>query len=418
MPTLQKLLRSWIALSALLTMAACLHAPEGKQSGLQGSNGTEIAAASSSGLTLSGNGEAYSGGCGSGIFVESLPGYACSLAGPALNYRASYTETQSLLTRDSCSASKTTSEQPFGGAGTLTESYLVAAGRILEWGYPEPNAICQRSITTSDPAKRAYRNEAWCYASIQKFQPLGLGDIRQVELAVRLDPDTHTRTGVMWLGAHWGPDFGVPEPVVLQGTPGYALWTFNPFAMAAVESASTREYTFTGFSLKLDKNPGWLGNSVPAGAALTASGGDSWSWTSTIPGIDPPPFAESQVSVSASALGVHQHSFSGAANPLKIPANGYVYAYVYLDPNDLPTKLTVQWTDGTNHSVSFIPNTIANSPKPSFYPAPGSRVPVDYCRPVEQDRNPRLRSRSYRRDRDWHDVHSRERKRHMGAGGG
>ena len=54
--------------------------------------------------------------------------------------------------------------------------------------------------------------------------------------------------------------------------------------------------------------------------------------------------------------GLHQHSFTGAANPLYINAGDKLFAYVYLDPNNPP-----QFEPGDHRlgNKSFQPEEVA-----------------------------------------------------------
>src|SRR5439155_1532618 len=45
--------------------------------------------------------------------------------------------------------------------------------------------------------------------------------------------------------------------------------------------------------------------------------------------------------------GVHQHFFNWATATLTIKTGETLYAYIYLDPNNLPSEAMLQWTDGS-----------------------------------------------------------------------
>ena len=86
----------------------------------------------------------------------------------------------------------------------------------------------------------------------------------------------------------------------------------------------------------------WVDDSVPTGATLATDGGDSWTWVNG----NPPPYAGSVAHQSASRSGEHQHYFSNATSSLAVAAGDTLFAYVYLDPANLPTEVMLQWNDG------------------------------------------------------------------------
>ena len=76
---------------------------------------------------------------------------------------------------------------------------------------------------------------------------------------------------------------------------------------------------------------------------MDADGGDSWSWTSG----NPAPYSGSFAHQSANAAGLHQHFFSGARPSLAVNAGDVLFAYVYIDPSNVPSELMLQWSDGS-----------------------------------------------------------------------
>jgi len=62
---------------------------------------------------------------------------------------------------------------------------------------------------------------------------------------------------------------------------------------------------------------------------------------------------------SASGSGSHQHYFDWATQTLPIAVGEVLYAYVYLDPANLPTEIMVQWNNGTwEHRAYWGANSI------------------------------------------------------------
>jgi RHS repeat-associated protein len=51
--------------------------------------------------------------------------------------------------------------------------------------------------------------------------------------------------------------------------------------------------------------------------------------------------------ISNVTVGEHQHYFYGATQTLQVNAGDRLYAYVYLDPANLPSTVMLQWNDGT-----------------------------------------------------------------------
>jgi hypothetical protein len=82
----------------------------------------------------------------------------------------------------------------------------------------------------------------------------------------------------------------------------------------------------------------WIDDALPAGA--TPAG--TWNWVSTAP----PPYSGSLAHQSTLAAGVHQHYFSNAAAPLQVQTGDTLYAYVYLDPDNPPSEVMLQWSVG------------------------------------------------------------------------
>jgi hypothetical protein len=46
-------------------------------------------------------------------------------------------------------------------------------------------------------------------------------------------------------------------------------------------------------------------------------------------------------------MGMHQHYFYGATDQLSVQPRDILFAYVYLDPKDIPYEVMLQWNDGT-----------------------------------------------------------------------
>jgi hypothetical protein len=86
----------------------------------------------------------------------------------------------------------------------------------------------------------------------------------------------------------------------------------------------------------------WVEDSIPNGGVPVAELGSSWIWITS----NPAPYSGSQASQSRIAAGVHQYYFYGATQSLNVDAGEKLFAYVYLDPANLPSEIMLQWNDG------------------------------------------------------------------------
>jgi hypothetical protein len=97
----------------------------------------------------------------------------------------------------------------------------------------------------------------------------------------------------------------------------------------------------------------WVGDTFPSGAQAQ---GEPWTWVTS----NPRPFFGTRAHQSASSTGLHQHYFEAATDQLAIGADDVLFAMIYLDPDDEPTELMLQWNDGTwEHRAYWGDNLIA-----------------------------------------------------------
>ena len=87
----------------------------------------------------------------------------------------------------------------------------------------------------------------------------------------------------------------------------------------------------------------WVDDGLPKDAVPGSDGGDSWNWVSS----NPAPFSGALANQSSSAAGLHQHYFWAATATLSVSTGDVLSAYVYLDPNDMPSEVMLQWNDGS-----------------------------------------------------------------------
>jgi RHS repeat-associated protein len=83
----------------------------------------------------------------------------------------------------------------------------------------------------------------------------------------------------------------------------------------------------------------WVDDALPAGATAASDGGDSWTWGST----NPSPYSGTVSHQSNIAAGEHQHYFYGTTQTLQVNPGDRLYAYVYLDPANMPSEVMLQW---------------------------------------------------------------------------
>jgi len=105
----------------------------------------------------------------------------------------------------------------------------------------------------------------------------------------------------------------------------------------------------TNSSIVLSNAIAWVEDSLPAGAVGDTDGGDAWNWI----GNNPTPFSGRLANQSTIGAGLHQHYFTSAARTLTVNAGDVMFAYVYLDPNNLPSEIMLQWDDGTWEHRAF-----------------------------------------------------------------
>jgi len=87
----------------------------------------------------------------------------------------------------------------------------------------------------------------------------------------------------------------------------------------------------------------WVQDSLPAGVQAGADGGDSWNWVSS----NPSPYSGSLSQQSIVSTGLHEHYFSGATQALTVNTGDVLFAAVYIDPDNVPSEIMLQWYDGS-----------------------------------------------------------------------
>ncbi len=84
----------------------------------------------------------------------------------------------------------------------------------------------------------------------------------------------------------------------------------------------------------------WVEDALPAGAIAEANS-DAWTWTGD------PRYSGTLAHESSIQSGMHQHYFHGASQTLSVGTGDTLFTYVYLDPNNPPQTVMLQWNDGS-----------------------------------------------------------------------
>ena len=95
----------------------------------------------------------------------------------------------------------------------------------------------------------------------------------------------------------------------------------------------------------------WFDDALPAGAVKHADGDVDWYWVDANPG----PFLGARSHQSrnfpqqaAPNTTIHQHYFDGATQKLPVNAGDKLFTYLFLDVNNMPREIMLQWHDGNN----------------------------------------------------------------------
>jgi hypothetical protein len=89
----------------------------------------------------------------------------------------------------------------------------------------------------------------------------------------------------------------------------------------------------------------WVDDAIPAGAATYPTGPieEGWNWVRA----NPAPFSGGLAHQSSVAPERHQHIFTQATTGLAVNRGDRLFAYVYLDPANVPEQVMLQWDAGT-----------------------------------------------------------------------
>jgi hypothetical protein len=112
---------------------------------------------------------------------------------------------------------------------------------------------------------------------------------------------------------------------------GRATWDNTGKSSASLNTTTTTPVASTASDVI------WSDDAVPAGA-VSLTGGDNWNWTNS-----PAPISGATAHQSNLASGLHEHFFNYASVTLTPAAGEVLFAYVYLDPANLPSEIMLSW---------------------------------------------------------------------------
>jgi hypothetical protein len=97
----------------------------------------------------------------------------------------------------------------------------------------------------------------------------------------------------------------------------------------------------------------WIDDATPEGASLQgngqADGKPAWQWISK----DDGPVRSGERSTKRTGTGLNQHFFTGAKEPLEISEGDVLFAWVWLDPENPPKTVQLQFNDGSWEHRAF-----------------------------------------------------------------
>ena len=87
----------------------------------------------------------------------------------------------------------------------------------------------------------------------------------------------------------------------------------------------------------------WIDDQTPAAAKTVSEGSGDGTWTFV---SDPEPVFRGEFSSKRTAAGRSQHFFEGAKTALRVGVGDKLFTYVYLDPENPPAEIMLQWNSG------------------------------------------------------------------------
>lgn len=198
-------------------------------------------------------------------------------------------------------------------------------------------------------SKTATKSQAWTSGTAQIIVPAG---VRPVDAATTLTVQAPgldlSGARILWEGRDQEPVFA-------------STFSFTPknngaqWVEAEIQWPDGRRIFATNSFYANSPTVVWVDDALPTGASPSASGGDSWNWVNS-----PAPFHGPVAHQSSLSAGLHEHYFDNASATLDIAAGDTLFAYVYLDPANIPSELMLMWNDGTwEHRAYWGANNIS-----------------------------------------------------------
>jgi len=89
----------------------------------------------------------------------------------------------------------------------------------------------------------------------------------------------------------------------------------------------------------------WIDDTIPSGGVTNADGdtwvSEAWNWVTN----NPTPFSGAVAHQSDLVSGLHEHHFEYADETLRVDPGDTLFAYVYLDPDNPPREIMLEWCD-------------------------------------------------------------------------
>jgi len=292
-----------------------------------------------------------------------------------------------------------------GGGGTSTNATIwvddaLPAGAVGSadggdsWNWVSSNPAPVSGATANQSSTAAGLHQHY-FTSASQTLVMNTGDV--LYAYVYIDPaNVPSEIMLQWNDGNWGHraywgadkiDYGlaVPSRAYMGVLPTAGQWarlqvpaavvalegrTLSGMAFSLFDGRATWDNAGKTFGLVTDTNTTkigtntiyvtnstvWVDDSLPAGAAAGADGGDLWNWVSS----NPAPVSGTTASQSSIGPGLHQHYFTSATQKLTVNPGDTLYAYVYLDPANLPSEIMLQWSDGSwEHRAYWGANNIS-----------------------------------------------------------
>ena len=185
-------------------------------------------------------------------------------------------------------------------------------------------------------------------------------------------------------GANFGSEDTTAPYSVTWNTTSVANGSHSLAAVARDAAGNTK--TSTNVSVTVSNTTttppttaGWVDDALPTGA--TGYGSEAWNWVTS-----PAPVSGSKAHQSALASGLHEHAFAWASSPMSVATGDTLYAYVYIDPANVPTEIMLHWNDGSSwdhraywgaNSINYGTNGTASRYRVGNLPATGKWVRLE-----------------------------------------